>query len=98
MKKILTAILATGLVTSAFAQAAAPQSNDQAQAAPTVPGAAEAGQASQGTLTAVYVGMGVAAAATIAGASSGGGHGNDNTSPGTGGPGTGGTTGTTGTH
>lgn len=58
-------------------------------------GAKAASSAATGTLTPVYIGAGVAAAATIAGALSGGGHNHSDTPAGTGG--TGGTTGTTGT-
>jgi hypothetical protein len=101
MKTLLIALLATGLAGQAFAHA--PSSQDQPSpapaAAPVVPGAATAGQASKGALTAVYIGMGATAVAVVAGATSSSNHGNENnggggTSPG----GTTGTTGTTGTN
>ena len=62
-----------------------------------IPCSAEAGETSTGSLTALRVGAGVAAAAVVAAAISGGdgSHGKQDTPPGTGG--TSGTTGTTGT-
>jgi len=96
MKTLLIALLATGLASQAFAQEPLQdQSQPAPSAAPTVPGAATAGQASKGALTAVYIGMGATAVAVIAGATSSSNHGNENN--GGGGTGTGGTTGTTGT-
>ncbi|HVX57255.1 MAG TPA: hypothetical protein VHA37_05980 [Candidatus Saccharimonadales bacterium] len=100
MKTLLIALLATGLASQAFAQGPAAQNQSQPApvAAPTVPGAAAAGQASKGALTAVYIGMGATAVAVIAGATSSSNHGNENN--GGGGTGTGGTgtTGSTGTN
>jgi len=98
MKTLLIALLATGLAGQAFAQEPSAQNQPQqtTSATPTVPGAATAGQASKGALTAVYIGMGATAVAVLAGATSSSNHGNENN--GGGGTGTGGTTGTTGTH
>jgi hypothetical protein len=99
MKTLLIALLAAGLASQAFAkEPSQPSPQPQSDAAPTVPGASTATQASKGTLTAVYIGMGVTAAAVIAGATSSSNHGNENN--GGGGTGTGGTgtTGSTGTH
>jgi len=82
---------------SAAAEQSRRQNDDrQHEGAALIPCSANAGETSTGSLTALRVGAGVAAAAVVAAAISGdGGHGKQDTPPGTGG--TSGTTGTTGT-
>jgi hypothetical protein len=83
---------------SASAEHSQRQDDDtQREGVAMIPCSADAGETSTGSLTAVRVGAGVAAAAVVAAAVSGGdgSHGKQDTPPGTGG--TTGTTGTTGT-
>lgn len=103
MRKIIAAIVMTGLVGHAFAQTQPQDDQDQnRKGAAVMPGAADASEAAAGNLTPLYIGAGVLGAAVIAGAMSGG-DGHCDHVPATGGGsggtgGTGGTTGTTGTH
>lgn len=98
MRKIIAAIILTGLVGHAFAQTQprAHQDRDDDRAA-VVPGTTGATAAASGNLTPLYIGAGLIAAAAIAGSMSGDGH-CDHTPGGGGTGGTTGTTGTTGTH
>lgn len=82
MKKLIVALLAAGLMGSAFAQPASPQGDQQsttpppvaASTTPSVPGAQAASTASLGDLTPFYVVAGIAAVGVIvvASGSSGG--------------------------
>ncbi|WP_139350382.1 hypothetical protein [Rhodanobacter sp. B04] len=80
MKKLIVALLAAGLMGSAFAQPASPQGGQQsappppASLAPSVPGAKTASTESLGDLTPFYVVAGIAAVGVIvvASGSSGG--------------------------
>jgi len=72
MKKLIVALLATGMMGSALAQSAPQQpTTPPPAAAPSVPGAKAASTASLGELTPFYVVAGVAAVAAIVVASSG---------------------------
>jgi uncharacterized protein YdeI (BOF family) len=80
MKKLIVALMATGLMGSAFAQSGQPQSSaPPAPVKATVPGAKTATTASLGDMTPFYVVAGVAAVAAIAVASSGGSKSNNTT-------------------
>jgi len=92
MKKFLFALLATGLMGSAFAQTTTPNNDNHKKGAvvptsstATVPGAKQATTQSLGELWPQAVVLGVAAVGVIVAVSSGGGHNNNST----------GTTGTT---
>lgn len=102
MRKIIAAIVMTGLAGHAFAQTQSQDDQDQnRKGAAVMPGAADASGAAEGNLMPLYIGAGVLGAAVIAGAMSGDGHCDHvpATGGGSGGTGgTGGTTGTTGTH
>lgn len=81
MKKFIFALLATGLMGSAFAQTTAPNNDNhkKAAAAPTssnasVPGAKRATTQSLGELKPYGVVLGIAVVGVIVAASSGGGH------------------------